>query len=84
MDHINDNAEGYNYCCVHSFSYSLDGIDYKVSIILTTRERSRLAGPLENIIQKLDEDAEHKLIGGWNNPIKFKYSTECIAPRPII
>ena len=84
MDHINDDAEGYKYCCVHSFSHRLDGVDYKVSIIMTTRERSRIAGPLERIMQKLDENDEHKLIGGHNKPIKFMHSTECIAPRPTI
>ena len=84
MDHVNDGTEGYKFCCVHSFSHALNGVDYKVSIIVTTRERSRLAGPLENIMQKSDENEEHVLIGGWNNRIKFQHSTECTAPRPLI
>lgn len=85
MDHVDDDADGYNYTCVHSFDYSLDGVDYKVSIIMTTRDR--LANPLNRIMAKLEKEGADKyklLRGPGHKAVQFKYSTECTAPRPVI
>ena len=85
MDHVDDDTDGYDYNCVHSFNYSLDGVDYKVSIIMTTRDR--LARAMDKIRPKLEKEGanKHKLLGGpGRRPVKFKYSTECNAPRPTI
>jgi len=83
MDHVDDDTDGYDYNCVHSFNYSLDGVDYKVSIIMTTRDR--LARAMDKIRPKLEKEgaAKYKLLGGpGHRPVKFKYATECNAPRP--
>ncbi len=36
-DPKNDHRKGYNVCTVYSYVVNLDGVDYKVSIIMTTR-----------------------------------------------
>ena len=36
-DHKNDHRKGYNLCTVYSYVVTLNGADYKVSIIMTTR-----------------------------------------------
>ena len=36
-DHKNDHRKGYNLCTVYSYVVTLNGDDYKVSIIMTTR-----------------------------------------------
>ena len=36
-DHKNDHRKGYNLCTVYSYVVSLNGNDYKISIIMTTR-----------------------------------------------
>ena len=58
--YVDDAAEGYDYNCVHSFNYILDGVDYKVSIIMTTRDR--LANPLNRIRAKLEKEGADKNI----------------------
>ena len=37
IDSKNDNRQGYNLCCVYSFYQKNDNVEYKVSIIMTTR-----------------------------------------------
>ena len=36
-DHLNDRREGYQHCSVYSYFRTVKGIEYKVSIIMTTR-----------------------------------------------
>ena len=75
MDHVDDDTDGHDY--------SLDGVDYKVSNIMTTRDR--LARAMDKIRPKLEKEGavKYKLLGGpGHRPVKFKYATECNAPRP--
>ena len=37
IDEKNDNQVGYNPCVVYSYYVTLNGLDYKVSVIMTTR-----------------------------------------------
>ena len=37
IDSKNDHREGYNFCVVYSFHHTINGLEYKVSIIMTTR-----------------------------------------------
>ena len=36
-DHRNCHRLGYNYCCVYSFFPTVNNIEYRVSVIMTTR-----------------------------------------------
>ena len=53
MDHVDDDTDGHDYNCVHSFNCSLDGADCKVSAIVTTRDR--LARALDSARPKLEK-----------------------------
>ena len=37
IDQKNDHRVGYNFCAVYSYYHIIDGLEYKVSIIMTTR-----------------------------------------------
>ena len=37
VDHKNDHRIGYNYCVVFSFFHTIDNVEYRVSIVMTTR-----------------------------------------------
>ena len=37
IDQKNDHREGYNFCVVYSYYHTIQGFEYKVSIIMTTR-----------------------------------------------
>ena len=56
MDHVDDDTDGHDY--------SLDGVDYKVSNIMTTRDR--LARAMDKIRLKLEKEGadKYKLLGG--------------------
>ena len=36
-DYLNDRRDGYRHCSIYSFWRTVDGVEYKVSIIMTTR-----------------------------------------------
>ena len=48
IDMKNDHREGYNYCVVYSFFHVINNLEYKVSIIMTSRVSLGVA--LEKII----------------------------------
>ena len=48
IDMKNDHREGYNYCVVYSFFHVINNLEYKVSIIMTSRVS--LGAALEKII----------------------------------
>ena len=48
IDHKNDHRDGYNHCVVYSFFQEIDGVEYRVSIVMTTR--STVGCPYDKII----------------------------------
>ena len=48
IDHKNDHRDGYNHCVVYSFFQEIDGVEYRVSIVMTTR--STVGCPYDRII----------------------------------
>ena len=37
IDSKNDHRSGYNLCTIYSYYQAIDGLEYKVSVIVTTR-----------------------------------------------
>ena len=57
MDYLNDSRTNYNHCFVYSFHQSHDGVVYKVSFIMTTRNH---AGAAMDDIRRIKENHKNK------------------------
>lgn len=52
IDSKNDHRPGYNYCAVYSFFETVNGLEYKVSVIMCTR--SSVGSAMEKAVRPMD------------------------------
>ena len=52
-DEKNDHRTGYNHCVVYSFYCEIDDLEYKVSIVMTTR--SAIGCPMDRVSKILEK-----------------------------
>lgn len=57
-DHSNDGRDGYRHCAVYSFFRSVDNVEYKVSVIMTTRKS--VGGAMKRIRYSMKEKGNRK------------------------